>query len=74
MNRVERGDVTEPETDASEYSMKERKDDYAIADDTKSPATTERDGLKFERKAKKEHPKAPEPIMGMNDDKGEVSW
>lgn len=73
MNRVRKHDETDPETAASAFSIKEREDNRNIADDNKSQATTERDGLKYERKAKAEHPKAPEPIIGMNDERAEVS-
>ncbi|RJE19802.1 hypothetical protein PHISCL_07854 [Aspergillus sclerotialis] len=71
VNRVRKHDETDPETAASAYSIKERDDSHNIADDSKSQATTERDGLKYGRKAKEEHPKAPEPVIGMNDERAE---
>lgn len=43
-----------------------------IADNTKSQGMTERGGRKQARKAKEEHPAAPEPIIGMNDERAEV--
>lgn len=44
-----------------------------VADNTKSQATTERGGRKQERKAKEEHPAAPKPIIGMNDERAQVN-
>lgn len=38
-----------------------------------SSATTERDLGRNAKRAKEEHPKSPEPIIGMNDERGEVS-
>lgn len=35
-----------------------------------SQATTQKGGAEFANKAKKEHPKAPEPIIGMNEERG----
>lgn len=53
--------------------MKEKEEYHGISDHSKSHATTQRDGLSHGRKAKEEHPKAPEPIIGMNDERGKVS-
>lgn len=44
-----------------------------IADDTKSQGMTERGGRKQAQKTKEEHPAAPEPIIGMNDERAEVT-
>lgn len=73
INRVSRDDITDPETAAAQQGREERAENEGIADATKSGATTERDLLQNKKKAKKEHPHAPEPIIGMNDEKGEVS-
>jgi hypothetical protein len=37
-----------------------------------SSAATEKDPGKRKQKAKVDHPKAPEPIIGMNDERGDV--
>lgn len=74
MSRARKHDETDPEAASSASGIREREENRNIADDTKSQATTERDGLKFERKAKKEHPNAPEPVIGMNDERAEVSF
>lgn len=70
--RAKRGDTKDPSADAVASGMKERDMNEGIPDDTKSQATTQRGGRKEERKAKHEHPAAPEPIIGMNDERGEV--
>ncbi|OKP06434.1 hypothetical protein PENSUB_6424 [Penicillium subrubescens] len=70
--RAKRGDTHDPSADAVSSGMEERDVNEGIADDTKSQATTQRGGRKEERKAKKEHPAAPEPIIGMNDERGGV--
>lgn len=66
-------DITDPQTESSASGLKEKKESAGVADGSKQAAVTEREGLKQERQAKKEHPKAPEPIIGMNDERGEVS-
>lgn len=66
-------DITDPQTESSASGLKEKKESWGVADESKQGGVTEREGLKEERQAKKEHPKAPEPIIGMNDEKGEVS-
>lgn len=74
MNRTKKkNDTTDPPTDASSASMKDRQEAEGIADESKSQGTTERGGAKHGRKAKEEHPKAPEPIIGLNDERGQVS-
>lgn len=73
MARAKEKDETEPETASSAYSIREREENMGIADEAKSQATTEREGRKFERKAKEEHPNAPEPVIGMNDERAQVS-
>ncbi|KAI9931910.1 hypothetical protein ASPWEDRAFT_27806 [Aspergillus wentii DTO 134E9] len=71
VNRAKGGDTTDPTTEASYAGMKNREESEGIADNTKSEAETERGGLKHQRKAKEEHPNAPEPIIGMNDERGQ---
>ncbi|EAW07476.1 uncharacterized protein ACLA_021900 [Aspergillus clavatus NRRL 1] len=66
-------DTTDPEAEASASGMKERAEDYGIADDSKQQGATEREGRKFQRQAKEDHPKAPEPVIGMNDERARVS-
>lgn len=70
--RAKRGDTNDPSADAVASGMEERDVNGGIADDTKSQATTQRGGRKEEKKAKTEHPAAPEPIIGMNDERGGV--
>lgn len=70
--RAKRGDTKDPSASAVASGLEERDINEGIADDTKSQATTERGGRKEERKAKKDHPVAPEPILGMNDERGGV--
>lgn len=72
VHKAKKGDGTDPEADSSIASMKDRRENQGIADQTKSQATTERGGLKFGRKAKEEHPNAPEPVIGMNDERAGV--
>ena len=73
VHRTQRNDTTDPETEASSEGMAERGENEGIADGNKSQATTERGGLKHQRRAKEEFPKAPEPVIGMNDERAEVS-
>lgn len=65
-------DTTDPETKASGLGMEERDRKEGIADRSQSQATTERGGLAYGRKAKDEHPRAPEPVIGMNDERAQV--
>lgn len=73
VNRTQDNDTTDPETKASSDGMTDRRESEGIADPTKSQATTERGGLSAERKAKEEHPKAPRPVIGVNDERAQVS-
>ncbi|KAJ5359539.1 uncharacterized protein N7496_011952 [Penicillium cataractarum] len=68
--RAKRGDTKDPSASAVASGLEERDVNESIADDTKSQGTTQRGGRKEERKAKKDHPAAPEPILGMNDERG----
>ncbi|PLB43486.1 hypothetical protein P170DRAFT_480462 [Aspergillus steynii IBT 23096] len=69
--RTKKGDKTDPTTDSSAAGMQEREESEGVAHDAKSQATTERGGAKHGKQAKKEHPKAPEPIIGMNDERAQ---
>jgi len=72
--RAEKGDKLDPETEAAASGLEEREVNEGIADETKSQGRTERGGRKHGKKAKAEHPNAPEPIIGMNDERGEVRF
>jgi hypothetical protein len=74
VKRSKRGDTADVESDASIASMNERRVNEGVADDAKSQGTTERGGIKHGKKAKEEHPKAPEPVIGMNDERAQVSY
>ncbi|KAH8426271.1 uncharacterized protein LDX57_004018 [Aspergillus melleus] len=69
--RTKKGDNTDPTTDSSGAGMQEREESEGVRNDAKSQATTERGGLQHGKQAKKEHPKAPEPIIGMNDERAQ---
>lgn len=56
------------QTKASREGMKDR----AQPNETQSPATSQQDKGDNNARAKKDHPKAPEPIIGMNDERGRV--
>lgn len=71
-HRAKKHDVTDPEVEATDAGLREREENEGIADETKQQGTTERQGLKFNRKAKEERPNAPEPVIGMNDERGQV--
>jgi hypothetical protein len=74
VNRSKKGDTADIPADASITGMSERRVNEGVADDTKSQGMTERGGSKHGEKAKQEHPKAPEPIIGMNDERAKVSY
>ncbi|KAJ5161665.1 hypothetical protein N7492_007057 [Penicillium capsulatum] len=69
--RSKRGDTNDPTSNASAAGLKERQENENIADASKSQGTTERGGQKHGKKAKQEHPEAPEPIIGMNDERAQ---
>lgn len=71
VNRAKKNDTTDPTTDASASVMQDRKE--GGGDDAKPQGATEKGGSQHGKKAKQEHPKAPEPIIGMNDERGHVS-
>ena len=60
-------DTLDIQADASRTGHEER-----AKDSTHSQATSERDAGKNNEKAKKDHPEAPGPIIGMNDERGGV--
>lgn len=72
-NRAARNDITDPEVEGVAKGIAERQQNSGIADSTLSGATTQRDLRGSAKRAKTEHPKSPEPIIGMNDERGEVS-
>jgi hypothetical protein len=74
VKRSKRGDTADIPSDASITGMNERRVNEGVADDTKSQGMTERGGNKHGKKAKEEHPKAPEPVIGMNDERAQVSY
>ncbi|KAJ5793736.1 hypothetical protein N7457_000335 [Penicillium paradoxum] len=67
--RSEKGDTEDIHSEASASARRERVESHGIADDSISQAITERGGTKREKQAKEEHPKAPEPVIGMNDER-----
>ncbi|KAH8698546.1 hypothetical protein BGW36DRAFT_294439 [Talaromyces proteolyticus] len=73
VNRARNNDVTDPEVEAAQQGREEHIQNQGIADATKSGATTQRDLRHSTKRAKEEHPHAPQPIIGMTDEKGEVS-
>lgn len=70
--RAKKGDSFDVHAAPAASGMQERDVNEGIADDTKSQGMTERGGRKQAKKAKEEHPAAPEPIIGMNDERAEV--
>lgn len=73
INRAAKNDITDPEVEGVAKGRAEKQRNSGIADSTMSGATTERDLGRNAQRAKEEHPKSPEPIIGMNDERGEVS-
>lgn len=70
--RAKRGETADVHAAAGASGMQERERNEGVADETKSQGMTERGGHKHGRKAKEEHPAAPEPIIGMNDERAQV--
>ena len=58
--------------EASKAGKEERAAALAEGAEGKSQATTERDHGSHNKKAKEEHPEAPGPVIGMNDERGGV--
>lgn len=73
VNRASRNDITDPEVAGVASGREEHKQNAGVADATKSTATTERDLGQNSKRAKQEFPKAPEPVIGMSDERGHVS-
>ncbi|CAG8908159.1 unnamed protein product [Penicillium egyptiacum] len=71
--RSKKGDTEDVHSEAAASGFKERRTNQGLADETKSRGMTERGGIKYGKKAKEEHPKAPEPVIGMNDERSKVS-
>lgn len=73
INRVKRRDITDPQMESTLAGQEEREEVEGIADASKSHSTTERDLRRSSERAEKEHPHAPKPMIGVNDERGEVS-
>ncbi|WEW56813.1 hypothetical protein PRK78_002268 [Emydomyces testavorans] len=71
VNRSKKGDHTDPETEGTRAGQKEKEEGNGVADKTKSQATTERDQNRSTEKTEEEFPKAPRPIIGLTDERGE---
>ncbi|KAJ6181025.1 hypothetical protein N7519_011486 [Penicillium mononematosum] len=71
--RSKKGDTEDVHSEAAASGLRERRTNQGLADETKSQGMTERGGTKYGKKAKEEHPKAPEPVIGMNDERAKVS-
>ena len=66
---VNREDELDVHSEASQSGMREREKD----DPDHSQGTSEKDKGKHNERAEKDHPEAPKPVIGMNDEKGGVS-
>ena len=64
-----RGDELDVQSGASQSGKRER----ASGDESQSQGTTEKDKGNQNEQAKKDHPEAPGPVIGMNDERGGVS-
>lgn len=72
-HRVEKeNDKTDPQTIGASRTMKDREQNFGSESSGQSGAATETGGRKNAKKAKKDHPKAPEPVIGMNDERAGV--
>jgi hypothetical protein len=71
--RSKKGDTEDVHSEAAASGLRERRANQGLADETKSQGMRERGGTKYGKKAKEEHPKAPEPVIGMNDERPKVS-
>ena len=74
LNRVQKGDTADPQTDAMKGGQEEREKAAQNRgnDNAKSQATKEKDQSRSKEKIEKEFPEAPRPIIGMNDERGRV--
>ena len=64
-----RGDELDIQSGASQSGKRER----ASGDEKQSQGATEKDKGNQNEQAKKDHPEAPGPVIGMNDERGQVS-
>ena len=64
-----RGDELDIQSGASQSGKRER----ASNDENKSQAASEKDKGNQNEQAQKDHPEAPGPVIGMNDERGGVS-
>jgi hypothetical protein len=65
---LDRKDEKDVQSSASHSGIRKRQEE----DQNHSTAMSERDIGGLSEKAKKEHPEAPDPIIGMNDERGKV--
>ena len=65
---VNRKDELDVQSNASQSGGRER----ASGDERQSQASTEKDSGNQNEQAKKDHPEAPGPVIGMNDERGQV--
>ena len=65
-----RKDELDVQSGASQSGKRER----AADNDNASQGTSEKDSGNQNEQAKKDHPEAPGPVIGMNDERGEVSF
>ncbi|KAE8153870.1 hypothetical protein BDV25DRAFT_9338 [Aspergillus avenaceus] len=70
VERRRKRDTTDPTVSGADAGMQEREEAEGVADSSKQQGATEREGAKHGKQAKREHPKAPAPIIGMNDERG----
>ncbi|KAL6715563.1 hypothetical protein ACLMJK_006524 [Lecanora helva] len=63
-----RGDELDVQSGASQSGKRER----ASNDEKQSQGTTEKDKGNQNEQAKKDHPEAPGPVIGMNDERGQM--
>ena len=65
-----RKDELDVQSAASQSGHRER----ATGDEKQSQATTEKDSGNQNEQAQRDHPEAPGPVIGMNDERGQVSF
>ncbi|PGH11537.1 hypothetical protein AJ79_04794 [Helicocarpus griseus UAMH5409] len=72
LDRSKRGDTTTPITEGTTGGIKEREEaEKGVPDNkAKSQATTEQNHSDTKKKAQKEYPEAPKPVIGMTDERG----
>ncbi|MCJ1272415.1 hypothetical protein MMC21_000201 [Puttea exsequens] len=66
---INRGDELDVQSGAAQSGARER----ASGEPQQSQATTEGDARNQNEQAKKDHPEAPGPVIGMNDERGQAS-